>query len=101
LPSRRGRLPAGLGRLGRRKRDLPGRIARSAAGAAGMTIGDGVFRIRKARIERETLETRIALTVDLDGGDVRAATGVPFLDHMLAALGKHGRLGLDVTATGD
>jgi imidazoleglycerol-phosphate dehydratase len=66
-----------------------------------MTIGDGVFRIRKARIERETLETRIALTVDLDGGDVRAATGVPFLDHMLAALGKHGRLGLDVTATGD
>ncbi|HEU5430660.1 MAG TPA: imidazoleglycerol-phosphate dehydratase HisB [Thermomicrobiales bacterium] len=66
-----------------------------------MTIGDGVFRVRKARIERETLETKIALTVDLDGGDVKAATGVPFLDHMLAALSRHGRLGLDVTATGD
>ncbi|HEX5498608.1 MAG TPA: imidazoleglycerol-phosphate dehydratase, partial [Thermomicrobiales bacterium] len=66
-----------------------------------MTIGDGVFRVRKGRIERETLETKIALTVDLDGGDVRANTGVPFLDHMLAALGRHGRLGLDVTAAGD
>jgi imidazoleglycerol-phosphate dehydratase len=66
-----------------------------------MTIGDGVFRVRRAHIERETLETKIALTVDLDGGEVEANTGVPFLDHMLAALGRHGRLGVQVACTGD
>lgn len=58
-------------------------------------------RARRGRAERETLETRIALAVDLDGGAVSAATGVPFLDHMLDALGRHGRLGLDVRASGD
>jgi imidazoleglycerol-phosphate dehydratase len=37
----------------------------------------------------------------LDGGEVRAATGVGFLDHMLELLGRHGRLGLAVEASGD
>ena len=60
-----------------------------------------VFRIRRATIERETRETRIALTLDLDGGDVSARTGVLFLDHMLDALGKHGRLGITVECSGD
>ncbi len=59
-------------------------------------------RIRKARVERKTGETEIALSLDIDGaGTVRAATGVAFLDHMLDALGRHGRLDLDVRATGD
>ena len=66
-----------------------------------MTVSDGVARIRRAEIERSTLETRIRLALDLDGGDVRAATGVPFLDHMLDALGRHGRLGIAVSAEGD
>ena len=66
-----------------------------------MTVSDGVARIRRAEIERSTLETRIRLALDLDGGDVRAATGVPFLDHMLDALGRHGRLGIVVSAEGD
>ena len=66
-----------------------------------MTVTDGVARIRRAEIERSTLETRIRLALDLDGGDVRAATGVPFLDHMLDALGRHGRLGIAVSAEGD
>jgi imidazoleglycerol-phosphate dehydratase len=56
---------------------------------------------RRARIARSTLETRINADVDLDGGPVTASTGVPFLDHMLDALGRHGRLGLEVTCEGD
>jgi imidazoleglycerol-phosphate dehydratase len=56
---------------------------------------------RRSRTSRSTLETRIDLSLDLDGGPVSASTGVPFLDHMLDALGRHGRFGLDVTCDGD
>ncbi len=56
---------------------------------------------RRARIARETLETRIELSFDLDGGPVLANTGVPFFDHMLDAMGRHGKMGIDVTCTGD
>ena len=59
-----------------------------------------VHVIREATIERKTNETAIALTLDLDGtGKVRAKTGVPFFDHMLDALGRHGRLDLVVACT--
>jgi imidazoleglycerol-phosphate dehydratase len=65
-------------------------------------MSDLVHRIRKASIERETGETKIALTLDLDGrGKSSAATGVPFLDHMLHALAKHSRFDLSVTCAGD
>ncbi len=61
-----------------------------------------LYRIRKSSLERKTGETDIALSLDLDGsGSVRADTGVPFLDHMLDALGRHGRLDIDVACTGD
>jgi imidazoleglycerol-phosphate dehydratase len=56
---------------------------------------------RSATIERETAETQVTVTVDLDGGEVRTATGIGFLDHMLDLLGRHGRLGLRVEARGD
>jgi imidazoleglycerol-phosphate dehydratase len=56
---------------------------------------------RTATIERNTKETQISVELDLAGGDVEAATGVGFLDHMLDLLGRHGRLGLRVRATGD
>ena len=56
---------------------------------------------RAADIHRKTGETEIALSVDLEGGDVSVATGVGFLDHMLELLGRHGRLGLRIDATGD
>src|SRR5215207_508928 len=56
---------------------------------------------RKARIERKTSETEVVLELDLDGGEVAAETGVGFLDHMLELLGRHGHLGLNVTASGD
>ena len=57
---------------------------------------------RTARIERVTSETRVLVELDLDGtGVTKAKTGVPFFDHMLAQLGKHGCLDLTVQASGD
>ena len=56
---------------------------------------------RTAEITRKTRETEIALAVDLDGGEVETATGIGFFDHMLESLGRHGRLGLRVKASGD
>lgn len=51
---------------------------------------------------RETKETKIEVRVDLDGtGVTEIATGVPFFDHMLDQLGRHGRLDLTVRADGD
>jgi imidazoleglycerol-phosphate dehydratase len=56
---------------------------------------------RTATRERSTAETQIKLSLDLDGGEASAATGVGFLDHMLDLLARHGRLGLKVEANGD
>jgi imidazoleglycerol-phosphate dehydratase len=53
-------------------------------------------------VERKTGETDIKVKVNLDGvGDYKLATGVPFFDHMLTALAKHGLLDLEVKAVGD
>jgi len=57
---------------------------------------------RKARIERQTAETRIKLAIDLDGdGSFKGGTGVAFFDHMLVLLARHGGLALEVDAKGD
>jgi imidazoleglycerol-phosphate dehydratase len=57
---------------------------------------------RIGRVTRETKETKLLVELDLDGpGPVEVATGVPFFDHMLAQLGKHGQLRLTVQAVGD
>src|SRR5438270_11887628 len=57
---------------------------------------------RTSRVERLTHETQILVELDLDGiGVVEVGTGVPFVDHMLAQLGKHGCLDLTVRAKGD
>jgi imidazoleglycerol-phosphate dehydratase len=57
---------------------------------------------RAAERTRETSETQIQLSLALEGtGDGSRATGVGFLDHMLDLLARHGRLDLDVDATGD
>ena len=56
---------------------------------------------RRASKQRQTGETEIRLSLDLDGGEASAATGVGFFDHMLDLLARHGRLGLRVEASGD
>jgi imidazoleglycerol-phosphate dehydratase len=57
---------------------------------------------RVGRVSRETKETQLLVELDLDGpGPVEVETGVPFFDHMLTQLGKHGSLGLTVRAKGD
>ncbi len=58
--------------------------------------------MRKAELTRETSETRIAVSVDLDGTGAHAlATGVGFFDHMLAQLSRHALIDMQVRATGD
>jgi imidazoleglycerol-phosphate dehydratase len=57
---------------------------------------------RQAKVERKTNETQIAVSLDLDGtGRTQIATGVPFLDHMLDQVGRHGSFDLDIAAKGD
>ncbi len=57
---------------------------------------------RTAEIERTTAETSIRLALALDGtGEGTRSTGVGFLDHMLDLVARHGRLDLDVEASGD
>jgi imidazoleglycerol-phosphate dehydratase len=57
---------------------------------------------RTARVERRTAEVAVTVRLDLDGtGRGGSDTGVPFLDHMLAQLGKHARFDLSIEAKGD
>ncbi len=58
--------------------------------------------MRKATVERNTNETKITASVDLDGsGSYSVATGIGFLDHMLEQLSRHSLIDLDVKAEGD
>ncbi len=58
--------------------------------------------MRQAEITRNTLETQVTVRLNLDGtGQNRFATGVPFLDHMLEQVARHGMIDLDVEAQGD
>ena len=57
---------------------------------------------RAASRHRETKETTIDLALEVDGtGDAHASTGIPFFDHMLEQLGKHGGFDLKIEASGD
>lgn len=57
---------------------------------------------RSARVERNTLETQISVAVDLDGsGRSTLDTGVPFLEHMLDQVARHGLIDLEIEAKGD
>ncbi len=59
-------------------------------------------RQRSAEISRQTAETHVELTLDIDGaGEGIRRTGVGFFDHLLDAVAKHGRLDLDVRVEGD
>lgn len=57
---------------------------------------------RTASVSRDTLETQITATINLDGTGVsRFDTGVPFLEHMMDQIARHGLIDLDITAKGD
>ena len=58
--------------------------------------------MRIATISRNTLETQITVSLNLDGtGVAKFATGLPFLDHMLDQIARHGLIDLDIVANGD
>jgi imidazoleglycerol-phosphate dehydratase len=58
--------------------------------------------LRRARIDRQTTETRIALRLELDGrGRYQVRTGLRFLDHMLELVARHGGFDLTIEASGD
>ena len=58
--------------------------------------------MRQIEVTRNTLETQVRVKLDLDGtGQGRFATGVPFLDHMLDQIARHGMIDLDVECSGD
>lgn len=57
---------------------------------------------RKASVQRDTLETRIGVKLDVDGGGVsQCKTGIPFLEHMLDQVARHGMFDIEITADGD
>ena len=57
---------------------------------------------RKATVTRDTLETQVTVSINLDGkGEGRFETGVPFLDHMMDQIARHGMVDIDVKANGD
>lgn len=58
--------------------------------------------MRKAEIQRNTLETKISVAINLDGsGEADIQTGVPFFDHMLDQIARHGVMDLTIQADGD
>jgi imidazoleglycerol-phosphate dehydratase len=58
--------------------------------------------MRTAQVTRDTLETQISASINLDGtGKARFETGVPFLDHMLDQIARHGLIDIEITAKGD
>jgi imidazoleglycerol-phosphate dehydratase len=58
--------------------------------------------MRKAEVTRNTSETKISVKLDLDGeGKAKIATGVPFLDHMLEQVARHGAFDVEASANGD
>jgi imidazoleglycerol-phosphate dehydratase len=57
---------------------------------------------RSATVQRDTLETQISVTLNLDGtGKSNFATGIPFLEHMLEQIARHGAFDMDIRANGD
>ena len=58
--------------------------------------------MRQAEVKRDTLETRISVRINLDGtGQGRLETGVPFFDHMLDQIARHGLIDIEVECDGD
>ncbi len=85
-------------RLKQQRKQAP---ARRCDGIMALTYSNGLI-MRQATIQRDTLETQITVSMNLDGtGKADLVTGVPFLDHMLDQIARHGLIDLTVKATGD
>lgn len=57
---------------------------------------------RTASVQRDTLETQISVSINLDGtGEAKFDTGIPFLEHMMDQIARHGLIDLDIKANGD
>lgn len=83
----------------RQKKAAPGRAAEKAVAAASAPVFEGK---RAVTVVRNTSETRISVSLNLDGSGVgRFDTGVPFLDHMLDQIARHGLIDLDIACQGD
>src|SRR5690606_39961151 len=64
--------------------------------------GAGEMAERTASVERNTLETQIKVSINLDGtGKAKFDIGVPFLEHMLDQIARHGLIDLDIYCKGD
>lgn len=60
------------------------------------------MQARKAEVKRETLETQICVSINLDGsGQAKFDTGLPFLEHMLDQVARHGMMDINIEAKGD
>lgn len=60
------------------------------------------YTMRKAKVNRNTLETQITVSINLDGtGEASLNTGIGFLDHMLDQIARHGMMDLSIEAKGD
>jgi len=67
-----------------------------------MSQSTNPVKARTASVSRDTLETQISVSVNLDGtGESKFDTGVPFLEHMLDQIARHGLIDLDIKANGD
>ena len=65
-------------------------------------VNEQLFTARRATVSRKTGETDVTVSINLDGtGTCVAATGIPFLDHMLHQISSHGLIDIEVRATGD
>jgi imidazoleglycerol-phosphate dehydratase len=72
------------------------------SGALGVWSGENSHMARTALVQRSTKETSIEVSINLDGSGVASvSTGIPFYDHMLEQLARHGGFDLSVQATGD
>src|SRR5262245_53982805 len=79
----------------------PGR-ERQVSDGARSRIGEQIVDPRQSTKSRKTNETDIRVSLSLDGkGDHRIATGIPFFDHMLAQIARHGHFDLEIEAKGD
>jgi imidazoleglycerol-phosphate dehydratase len=95
------RLPSPHGRNGGGKYPDDRRLARQPAMTAVLPIPTPVPP-RRATIRRDTKETKIGVSVDLDGvGAAKISTGIGFFDHMLDQIARHGTIDLEIDAKGD